>query len=511
MNDILRESINRGAPIDTPVLISVTDFLQIFDNKDLYKEYREAIKGAIAGISNIAEFHVGEIFIPTHATVTLGENNTKELRLSGENIFLSICEIFYPMDLKEIIDICESNKTFNTFKESVLKISTPEELKRKYPRFYELYISQIEFNKGLKQYEDIINNPEASFQTKMEYSKVTKEFLTELYPNVNLDRELEYMHSFSVSSFIERIFNVIIRVLNHAEEVVNLYESIIVNLNSISPEDKDKLDLFIAANYMRFAEAIKDNTKQRYLFHLTNYFKENVENKVTRVKIKIDNHKVTPITLYERYKNILVNNPDLLAVNFSSTDFKDMTSEEVEDFITSYLADLSANWELIPPEDTSIEKCVKKFAERHYHKLSPEEQKIKRQRLLNLYMEKKNFYDSTDPYFRIKGKNTFDGYVGYIYSNALVVLEKFYSNVDESKIAENEAIYVISMGDFYELSQHSKTYLIANHMCNRVIHKKGWQERVLAYINRKTRGNNPADDTHKLMDEKKITLNEKTI
>ena len=37
-------------------------------------------------------------------------------------------------------------------------------------------------------------------------------------------------------------------------------------------------------------------------------------------------------------------------------------------------------------------------------------------------MTKKEFYDSTDPFFIIKGKNTFNGYVGYIYPNGKVIL-----------------------------------------------------------------------------------------
>ena len=37
--------------------------------------------------------------------------------------------------------------------------------------------------------------------------------------------------------------------------------------------------------------------------------------------------------------------------------------------------------------------------------------------MLDLYIEKKEFFATTNPLFRVKGKETFDGYVGYIYPN----------------------------------------------------------------------------------------------
>lgn len=107
MNDILRESLNRGAPIDAPVLINLVDYFEIFKSQELHDEFREAVKKCLGGISNIAKFHVGDIFVPALATITLGENNIKELRFSGENVFTCIREIFDPLSLKEIIDICE--------------------------------------------------------------------------------------------------------------------------------------------------------------------------------------------------------------------------------------------------------------------------------------------------------------------------------------------------------------------------------------------------------------------
>ncbi len=439
------------------------------------------------------------------------EDNSKELRFSGENLYSSLRELFHPMNIQEFFDIFESYPKLKEFQDSVMSISTPDELRRRFPRLHEIYLNQIKTNEGLNRLTEVMNDSSKTMEKKLAYLKVAGDYLNELYPDINISREQEYAANFNVSNFLMRIMNVVFTALKNAEEIIEIYDNGTLELNSLNPEDKDKLDLYLATEFMKMIEVSAKEDKQRYLFYLTNYFRDNVETQVTRTKIKVEGKKVTPISLYERYKRVMVANPDLLAVNFTYSDFRDMSAEEIEEFIVAYLADLSANWELLPSEDASIEKEIKSIAKRKYRKLSPEEQKEKQERLMNLYMEKKKFYDSTDPYFRIKGKNTFDGYVGYIYPNSIVVLEKFYSNADKKKIAENEAIYILSMADFYELSRHSKSYLIANHLCHRVIHKEGWQARVLRYIKRKVLGQNPSDDTNELIVQKKVTINEKKL
>ncbi len=119
MNEIVKSVLNRGAPIETPVIINMNDFLNIFDNSKLDEEYREALKKIVCPISNILEFHAGETFLPVYATLTMTDDNTKELRLSGENLFSSICEIFYPMTIKEFFNIFESTSNVNEFRDSI--------------------------------------------------------------------------------------------------------------------------------------------------------------------------------------------------------------------------------------------------------------------------------------------------------------------------------------------------------------------------------------------------------
>ncbi|MDE6292615.1 MAG: hypothetical protein K2L98_02915, partial [Bacilli bacterium] len=210
MNEIVKSVLNRGVPIDTPIVIDMNDFFAAFDNKKLYEEYREAIKTIVGSISNILKFHAGDTFLPVFATLTMSEDNTKELRFSGENLFIGIREIFYPMNLKDTLEICENVSKFEDFRKSIMSIQTPDELKGKFPRLYELYINQVETNKGLNTLTEVLNDPDSSLERKMKYLTVSTDFLKEFYPEVNISREQEFAQNFSLHNFLTRMMDVVL-------------------------------------------------------------------------------------------------------------------------------------------------------------------------------------------------------------------------------------------------------------------------------------------------------------
>ena len=92
------------------------------------------------------------------------------------------------------------------------------------------------------------------------------------------------------------------------------------------------------------------------------------------------------------------------------------------------------------------------------------------EKLLKLFMTKKQLYESTNPLYRIKGKNTFAGYIGYIYANGRVILDRFYDKQNDSNLALGHAVYAMNMQEFYELSKLSKTEIIRNNLCRRYVH-----------------------------------------
>ena len=272
-----------------------------------------------------------------------------------------------------------------------------------------------------------------------------------------------------------------------------------IDLSKISHFDKEKIDLYIANQFLLFAENTTLEEKQRFLYHVTSYFLSDENRKTdTNLKIQCGNvnnnefqvnesgYEVTPKNLYDRYKKLLIDNPTLHAIDFRGVDFSNMNLCEVEDYMHEFLNDLSANWEFLPKNDRTVEKNVLDNVIKSSNKEESEEKKkLDRERLLDLYMEKKEFYDSSDPFFRIKGKNTFDGYIGYIYSNGKVILEKYYENSNTSRLAYGEAAYVMDIDKFYSLSRLTKNELITmdDSVCDRIIHKGNWQQKAQNVIN----------------------------
>ena len=101
--------------------------------------------------------------------------------------------------------------------------------------------------------------------------------------------------------------------------------------------------------------------------------------------------------------------------------------------------------------------------------------------LERIFDEKQHFFEENKPYLIIRGKNAFDGYIGYIYSNAKIVLERFYDNKGKTRLSSS-AIYIMDVKEFVELSQKSKTEIIKNDLCKRITHHKGWEEKALKVV-----------------------------
>lgn len=511
MNSVIENVLNEGVPLNTPLLIDIQEFFELFDFDGLIQEYRENVKEIVSSLSNIMDYYGGNIILPTYVTLSLDENNCNVLRFSGENFYFSLATLFIGIDVDELLEACDHQEKFAILKEKVLNVKNETELKQKFPILHKLYEEQTEANKNFIELENLVQDKNTPLELKLHnVSKITNNF-KELYSHFDLKREQQFAHECTLSLFLERIMKAVGNLINVSMDVIHIYASYKLDISQFKEEDKEKLNLYVAAKFMEMVESETVVSKQRYLFYLTHYFKENVEKQLTRVKIKLNGSKVTPLTLYQRYKNALACHPDLLAVHFSRNDFRNMNREEVEEFIEAYLSELSANWELIPSEDPSIERKVRMSVKRVCRNMSDEEKREKEEKLLNLYFEKKNFFDSTDPYFRIKGKLTFDGYVGFIYANGLVILEQFYEDVEKLRIADKKAIYVMEMEDFYELSKHSKPYLAANHLCRKIIHRGAWQQRVLACINQKNTGLEVVSETRKLILEKNVEMVNKKI
>ncbi len=506
---ILEEKINKGVPVETPIILPANDLISACSNGDKVKSviefYFEQYMNYLKGIVPTEDID----FFYTLGVTTDKDTLEKKICFAPSG-FLS--SLFYNLNVG---DICHSVNTRGNIYYGMMnledclddvenrlellgKIATNNQLKKEFPLLYKKYQSQ---NKLLV---DITNMYRTFYKMKAVQPKMSLQKTLELLSQMTSclktlglkdeDALKACNGELPIDNFCGRYFNTFQGLVDNASNICNHLLSSPIDFGKLSNEDNERVSLYIANQFLLLCCNGKNiEEKQRFLYHLTSYFNENskrksddetsiVVGKINNVNlgVKKSGKRVTPKMLYDEYKRIVVENPELHVLDFDAMDFSGMNLCEVEAFMIEYLKDLKANWDIIPASQMNQDFMPTDSNIRNYK--SEEEKKEKQEKLVKLYMDKKEFYDSTDPFFRIIGKNTFEGYVGHIYTNGVVVLDKFFENEETKRVAEGQAIYVMDISDFYRLSSLPKQELIHNPLCRRVYHKGDWQSRVREII-----------------------------
>ena len=187
----------------------------------------------------------------------------------------------------------------------------------------------------------------------------------------------------------------------------------------------------------------------------------------------------------------------------SPVDYKDLevatkTQKRIEEMFKD--KELSAYWEIIPKSNPKKE----------VEKINPSkkiESIIKNPSYLTdgekaqIILDRLTFLDNTKYFKKIYGKKKFDGYVGYMYDNGLVIFEKLFKDLNSCQPELGNATYVMTIDNFVEMSKHSKTELISYMKqgrtdVRRIIHNNKWKDNVERIIE----GNDYTKDTCKKID-----------
>lgn len=510
-----KQALNRGVPVETPVSLVYSDLYNLCDNKSRFskvvdKEFEKLYKFVMGENTKLGDMQLFQTMMVTTDSNTLEKNicfsfsgiiSSIYINFNIDNMYYDMvinhkdCIRFMNIDLNDFIEKCNEKKS------DLRIISKEKTLKREFPALYKIYLERKEKVDFYNNCSEILENPERYGLSKLQARIKVFDFLKKnnIDENTNLDEEIRNAQNFSLENFCLDCAETFEYITSRVLEIKAYLPNNPIDLSKISHFDKEKIDLYIANQFLLFAENATLEEKQRFLYHVTSYFLSDENRKTdTNLKIQCGNvnnnefqvnesgYEITPKNLYDRYKKLLIDNPTLHAIDFRGVDFSNMNLCEVEDYMNEFLNDLLANWEFLPKDDRTVEKNVLdnivKFSNKEE---SEKKKKLDRERLLDLYMEKKEFYDSSDPFFRIKGKNTFDGYIGYIYSNGKVILEKYYENSNTSRLAYGEAAYVMDIDKFYSLSRLTKNELITmdDSVCDRIIHKGNWQQKAQNVIN----------------------------
>ena len=513
----MKESLNKGVPIGTSVIIMQKDLATIVvDKKNFasivnkyFKDYLNHIK-KFTGTFDFEFFQTMEIridentlekylcFAPSglYSSLLFNLNIDDAVRKTSSNtkcIFVN-----NPAFLNKIMKE-KSLERINVLR----NLNSPKDLEQEFPLLYKKFIDSIEID--YEVYKRCIGTNNNHFNGNLTTGNINRQMRRKLNKTSKLSKtgkiesfeEYYQKHSnLKFSEFQKKYVSCITKLVNNLEKIINFMISQKIDLDGLNNKDKDKLELYFAYRYLDLAKQADSESKQDYLYYVSNYFVENKDKLNSDLAIYIGSNKgiyiseiinsnseikcITPKSLYEEYKKLLVDNPNLRDIDFSHLDFKGMNLQEVQQFMKEYLKDLSANWDFLSPEDSSYEDDVIRRIRGIRRPGKTEEEKREHQlRLLDLFMEKKRLYDSSDPFFRVKGKNTFDGYIGYVYPNGRVILDKFYDDSERNSLADGHAVYAMSIQEFYELSKLSKSELIKNKLCKRYIHKGNWAQRVL--------------------------------
>lgn len=519
----IEESINKGVPIEAPVPILSEDLILLSTNKDKMRKvidqaFEQHLTFVFQGLKpiDIDFFKTLSIFTDSE-TLQRKVGFAPSAFLSSLLLNLNVGDFYYNFnqyaDTLVTLNVCEAQELFLERIEVLKNIVNEKKLKREFPALYVKYQDKKKVEASLRQVLPVLQDSNLSLQQKLHYRKLLLEAFQKNHVEINdLDDFIDSHREVSLENFTSEYAQVLSEIVVRIPMIYDTLLQSSVDFTKAPYVEGEKLELYLAHQFLHLAEAVNPVDTQRFLYYVSSYFAEKPERKTDdNLKITFGGHRAsnlnlkgktittTPAAIYQRYQELLISRPELHVIDFNQLDFSGMKLDEVEDFMAEYLKDLKANWEFLPRDDTSLEHQTLDSIRTSSLEYSEEDRTLERERLVRLYMAKKEFWDSTEPFYRIKGKNTFDGYVGYIYTNGKVLLDKYYENAKTGRLAEGQAIYSMDINDFYQMSQLPKQALIRHPACNRIIHRGNWQEKVTSMIENEGNSFQSAQQVNQLM------------
>jgi len=314
--------------------------------------------------------------------------------------------------------------------ERLKQVRTESELKEEFPYLYDDLIQ------GRKFINDIEKMMQKYPEEKSEY-----------------ERERHYYYSCALKRrldrFIETQSEFYTRLINHRKDYQNLIRTKSFNGYLSRNFDINKIAMYTVHTYLKICEATsKEEIIKDYLPLIEKYQTSNYDKSVSlRTN---DNSIINWEMLETRIKNLE----------------KRMNSKEA-----------LAEWELVP-EGRDYSRVGKTNNSSRQITMNQEEINT----LIEAGERKRTFYESTPYELKVIGLLRYKGYIGYIYSNGEVLLDREYID-DRPKSAKGDAIYHLKAADFETLSRLDKTVLRNHPKVDRIIHSKNWEEKARMIVN----------------------------
>lgn len=146
--------------------------------------------------------------------------------------------------------------------------------------------------------------------------------------------------------------------------------------------------------------------------------------------------------------------------DIKSLDFSSRTGEEVfMHFFEKFKEDkeLLASWIILPKGETNNNS-----SKTYEHNTSKDYKNIDNSEHVRRMLYGKHYLDNSPYAYKLSGTNKFEGYIGFIYPNGVVIFEKFYENEKTGRVARNSATYVMNIFNFVELSKLSRSEIVSS-------------------------------------------------
>ena len=178
---------------------------------------------------------------------------------------------------------------------------------------------------------------------------------------------------------------------------------------------------------------------------------------------------------------------------------------------------IECNWDVIPDTENILKSSNNIVRTTRYIK-SSEKIEAKMKKAYDILDQKVDVFYKEECQ-QLVGKNNFEGYIGFLYPNNLVIFERFYRvskrNSNHKVPAINEAIYVMNSDNFAELSKLTKSEIISyikdfgNKDIMRIYHRGNWKDRINMLIHASNYDENDLTMIESLTSDLDKTIEEK--
>lgn len=478
--DEIYNSINKGIPNQIKLELSFDDLVNYCfeDKKKLLTSLinvRKEFENTITKICGYNKSH--HDFFDNLRLITNYKNSNTGIYVSPLCFVKKIKEILGVYN--SIIDLNDQEliKELNNRLQVLKSIHDIDKLKDEFPWIFDDYKYSLNLMDNIREEEK--NNFDKADIMRVDYQKngLDTRF------NVFLSNQKQMYKSF----------------IDHAKDIIEYADTNPISFDKFTGLDKDKFELFVAYKYLEYAK--KEENKQAAIYYLTTYLNELGGRNSSMI---YKDREISSVYILKELRKILKSNKTLKAVNEPRNVFNSYHVKHVKNHLNKYLNSLD-NWcvlrltpnEILQNQQSRIEKIADYYMDESNTK-SRNVKLLKIKKYITMFIRKLNFYENSNYELRLFGIGPFESYVAYLYSNGMVVVDKFYDESLEVNPTYNEAIYVMDIDTFLKMISMDKPSLRDNNNVKRIIHSGHWEDKLQNEIN------NPTIDIDS-QDTKKLT------